>query len=71
MAQGTVKPKKGSAPIATRGKATQGPKKGARVVAPKKSVLVRSAKITKVCSHAFQTLMPCTFTDAVSKNWDL
>lgn len=49
MAQGTVKPRKASVPTATRGKAAQGPKKGARVVAPKKSVLVRNAKITKVC----------------------
>lgn len=53
MAQGTIKIKKNVVVGSTSKKAALGPKKGARTVAPRKQVLVRSAKITKVCSFFF------------------
>jgi len=48
MAQGAIKSKKLS--IASKGKkpTVLGPKKGARTIAPKKAVLVKNAKMTKV-----------------------
>jgi len=51
MAQGAIKSKKSTAPTAKssgRRQAALGPKKGARTIAPKKQVLVRNAKMTKV-----------------------
>jgi hypothetical protein len=50
MAQGTLKSKKlTTATAKTPRRATVlGPKKGARTIAPRKQVLVRSAKMTKV-----------------------
>lgn len=47
MAQGTVKPNKSGAATGRRPSAL-GPKKGARTIAPKRQVLVRNAKMTKV-----------------------
>lgn len=51
MAQGTIKAKKLSA--STKGRKPTGvaPKKGARTIAPKRAVLVKNAKMTKVCFH--------------------
>jgi Protein of unknown function (DUF2462) len=48
MAQGAIKLKKLS--TASKGKkpTVLGPKKGARTIAPKKAVLVKNAKMTKV-----------------------
>jgi hypothetical protein len=48
MAQGAIKPKKLA--TASKGKKTTvlGPKKGGRTIAPKKTVLVKNAKMTKV-----------------------
>jgi hypothetical protein len=51
MAQGAIKSKKSTAPTAKssgRRQTALGPKKGARTIAPKKQVLVRNAKMTKV-----------------------
>lgn len=51
MAQGAIKSKKLS--TASKGKrpAVLGPKKGARTIAPKKAVLVKNAKMTKVLQY--------------------
>lgn len=48
MAQGAIKSKKLS--TASKGKkpTVLGPKKGARAIAPRKAVLVKNAKMTKV-----------------------
>jgi hypothetical protein len=54
MAQGTLKSKKlttATAKSSTRRPNVLGPKKGARSIAPRKQVLVRNAKMTKV--HLF------------------
>jgi len=51
MAQGTLKSKKlttATAKSSTRRPNVLGPKKGARSIAPRKQVLVRNAKMTKV-----------------------
>lgn len=48
MAQGAIKAKKPSASAKSRKPAVLGPKKGSRMIAPKKAVLVKNAKITKV-----------------------
>lgn len=50
MAQGAIK--KSTAPTAkssNRRQTALGPKKGARTIAPKRQVLVKNAKMTKVC----------------------
>jgi hypothetical protein len=51
MAQGAIKAKKPSNSIRGKKPSVLGPKKGARTIAPKKAVLVKNAKMTKVCSH--------------------
>lgn len=53
MAQGTLKSKKLSTATAKSSKGRQsvlGPKKGARTIAPRKQVLIRNARMTKVRS---------------------
>lgn len=53
MAQGTLKSKKlttATAKSSTRRPGVLGPKKGSRTIAPRNQVLVRNAKMTKVCS---------------------
>jgi hypothetical protein len=45
MAQGTIKIKKGVAPKRSN---VLGPKKGARTIAPKRTLLVKNAKMAKV-----------------------
>ncbi len=52
MAQGTIKSKKlttATAKASGRRQNVLGPKKGARSIAPRNQVLVRNAKMTKVC----------------------
>lgn len=52
MAQGTLKSKKlttATAKSSTRRPGVLGPKKGSRTIAPRNQVLVRNAKMTKVC----------------------
>lgn len=52
MAQGTIKSKKLSTATAKSSggrPSTLGPKKGARTIAPRKQVLVKSQKMLKVC----------------------
>ncbi|KAH8685851.1 hypothetical protein BGZ60DRAFT_396255 [Tricladium varicosporioides] len=64
MAQGGIKSKKNTAPTAKstgRRQTVLGPKKGARTIAPRKQVLVRNARMTKVCrSIAIFLLRVCT-----------
>jgi hypothetical protein len=47
MAQGTIKKSKPT-PTSTRRPTILGPKKGARAIAPRKAVLVKQKKLTKV-----------------------
>jgi hypothetical protein len=48
MAQGAIKAKKLSTVVKSKKTTALGPKKGARKIAPKKRVLVKNAKMTKV-----------------------
>lgn len=52
MAQGTIKAQKLTSATAktARRQTVLGPKKGARTIAPKRQVLVKNAKLTKVSS---------------------
>jgi hypothetical protein len=57
MAQGTIKSttlSTATAKSSNRRQAVLGPKKGARTIAPRKQVLVRNAKMTKVCPLPFR-----------------
>ena len=68
MAQGAIKSK----PAASTAKSSRrqnvlGPKKGARTIAPRKQVLVRNAKMTKVCFTSFSFLSLCIKASADKK----
>lgn len=72
MAQGTLKSKKlstATAKATARRPSVLGPKKGARAIAPRNKVLVKNAKMTKVCLTSYSLINPF-FAVLLGRVWD-